>query len=157
MPSDSPRLVLADSNVLVYAVDPHERSKERRANEVLRALGAAQIGIITPQVILEFFRAVTRPRGGRPSLLDARSAEGWVDRWLDLLACVLLTEAVAREAVRGAREHQLSIFDAQIWAAAKLSGANIVLSEDDQSAAFIEGVRFINPLAPGFLLEHIGL
>lgn len=157
MPSDSPRLVLADSNVLVYAVDSGEQSKERRANEVLRALGAAQVGIITPQVVAEFYSAVTRPRGGRPSLLDASSAEGWVDHWLSILTCVPLTEAISREAVRGARDHQLSIFDAQIWASAKLSGASIVLSEDDQSAAFIEGVRFINPLASGFLLEHIGL
>jgi len=70
---------------------------------------------------------------------------------------VPLSEAVVREAVRGAREYRLSIFDAQIWASAKLSGATIVLTEDNQSAEFIEGVRFVNPFAPGFLPEQIGL
>jgi len=150
-------LVLADSNLLVYAVDENEQSKGERANDVLDALGDAQIGIITPQVIVEFHSAVTRTRGRPSALMDARTAERWIDRWLSLLTCVPLTEAIAREAVRGAREHQLSIFDAQIWASAKLSGAGFVLTEDEQSAGFIEGVRFISPFAPGFLLEHIGL
>jgi predicted nucleic acid-binding protein len=157
MPSDSPRLVLVDSNVLVYAVDESEQTKGIRANGLLDALGDAAMGIITPQIVAEFYSVATRPRGGRSALLDARAAEAWVNRWLSMLACVPLTEAIAREAVRGAREHQMSIFDAQIWASAKLSGADVVLTEDDQSAEFIEGVRFINPFEQEFLLEHIGL
>lgn len=42
--------------------------------------------------------------------------------------------------------------DAQIWAAARLAGITIVLTEDFNSGAVIEGVRFVNPFTPEFEL-----
>jgi predicted nucleic acid-binding protein len=57
-----------------------------------------------------------------------------------------LTPAVVLEAVRGVRDHRLSYFDAQVWAAAKLGQVNIILSEDFNTGATLEGVSFVNPL-----------
>jgi len=51
------------------------------------------------------------------------------------------------------RQYQFSFWDAQIWAAAKLNQVPVVLSEDFNAGAIIEGVRFVNPFAADFKLE----
>ena len=59
-----------------------------------------------------------------------------------------MTGAIVLEAIRGVKEYQLSFWDAQIWATAKLNQIPVVYSEDFNVGAIIEGVRFINPLDP---------
>jgi predicted nucleic acid-binding protein len=63
-----------------------------------------------------------------------------------------LTPIIVLEAARGVRDHQLSYYDAQIWAAARLNQAPVVFSEDFQHQQTLEGVRFINPFSPDFEL-----
>ncbi len=48
---------LVDTNVLVYAYDRSEPEKQRRALEVLDRLA---VGVLSTQVLAEFFVAVTR-------------------------------------------------------------------------------------------------
>ena len=60
---------------------------------------------------------------------------------------------VVLEAGRGVRDHHLSYYDAQIWAAARLNQVPLVFSEDFQDGRVLEGVRFVNPFTPGFVLE----
>ncbi len=57
------------------------------------------------------------------------------------------------EAGRGVRDHQRSCYDAQIWATARLHQVSVVFSEDFSDGSVIEGVRFANPFAPGFVVE----
>jgi predicted nucleic acid-binding protein len=47
--------------------------------------------------------------------------------------------------LRGVTEHGLSVWDAQIWAAALMNQVPVVLSEDFQHGRVVEGVRFLNP------------
>ncbi|MDI6735891.1 MAG: hypothetical protein QME42_06820, partial [bacterium] len=49
------------------------------------------------------------------------------------------------EAIRGRRKHQLSFWDALIWASAKKARVQYLYSEDFQHKQIIEGVQFINP------------
>jgi|CXWL01.1.fsa_nt_gi predicted nucleic acid-binding protein len=156
MPSGLTELVVVDSNILIYAVDASEQEKALRANTLLEAIEAAQTGITNSQILIEFYASTARARGDRAPLLSPMSAAVWNERWLAMLAFRPLTEAVFREAMRGAVQHQMNIFDAQIWAAAKLAGAT-VLTEDMQSSDMIEGVRYINPFADDFAFSHIGL
>ena len=58
--------------------------------------------------------------------------------------------AAVLEGCRGAGEHSLSIWDALIWATAKLNQVPLVLSEDFVDGGFLEGVRFLNPFTPAF-------
>jgi predicted nucleic acid-binding protein len=50
------------------------------------------------------------------------------------------------EVIRGVKEYQLSFWDAQIWATAKLNQISVIYSEDFNVGAIIEGVRFVNLL-----------
>jgi len=51
------------------------------------------------------------------------------------------------------RQHSLSYYDAQIWAAARLNQVLVIFSEDFNSGSVLDGVRFVNPLVTDFDLD----
>jgi predicted nucleic acid-binding protein len=61
---------------------------------------------------------------------------------------------VVLEAARGVRDHQLSYFDAQIWATARLNQVPTIFTEDFEHQRRLEGVQFLNPLLPEFALAR---
>lgn len=65
-----------------------------------------------------------------------------------------LTSVVVLDAVRGVRDHQLSYWDALIWASARLNQVLVIFSEDFASNVVLEGVRVVNPFAPDFNLAE---
>jgi len=62
-----------DTNLLVYPYDRSEPEKQRRAHAVLTRLAAAQAGVVSAQVLAEFFVAVTRKCGPQPACTRSRS------------------------------------------------------------------------------------
>jgi predicted nucleic acid-binding protein len=142
--------VLVDTNILVYAYDRAEPDKQRRAAQVLDALATSGAGIITTQVLGEFFVAVTR-KIDRPLTPD--EAYDRVQNYLQSWPVIELSGLAVLEAARGVCDHQFSYWDAQIWASARLNQATVVVSEDFSSGSVVEGVQFVNPFAPDFHLE----
>jgi predicted nucleic acid-binding protein len=61
-----------------------------------------------------------------------------------------LTGAVVLEALRGVAAYQMSYFDAQIWAVARLNQVSVVLTEDFSHRAILEGVEFLDPFRSDF-------
>jgi len=98
---------------------------------------------------MEFYSATTRARHGR-TVLSPPAARRWLEGWIEVVRFLPLDERVSREAVRGAHEHGMSIFDAQVWASAKVHGVGAVLTEDTRERERVEGVRFVNPFARAF-------
>jgi predicted nucleic acid-binding protein len=66
-----------------------------------------------------------------------------------------LTSAVTAEAIRGVERHQLSWWDALVWATARTNGILVVLSKDFNPGATLDGVRFVNPFDPAFSLASL--
>ena len=157
MKSDSIGNLLVDTNVLVYAVDAREGRKSVEASALLQKLSNTGHASITSQIMAEFYSATTRQGRGTPSILTTQQAALFVEGFLERYGFITITQAMTREAVRATQTHQLHIYDAQIWATAKLSGIRLVLTEDLPSAPSIEGVRYVNPFAPSFKLAQIGL
>jgi predicted nucleic acid-binding protein len=54
-------------------------------------------------------------------------------------------------------EYHFSFWGAQIWAAARLSQVFVVLSEDFDPGAVIEGVRFVDPFGRDFEFPESGV
>jgi len=144
--------VLIDTNVLGYRLDGRQPAKRARAHEVLVELQPLGIASLTTQVLGEFFRVVTKRLQPPISPADAhlllrqliQSFNTWpVDR------------SVVLEAARGVRDHQISYWDAQLWATALRHGATVVLSEDFSDGQTIEGVTFKDPFASGFNLKRL--
>jgi predicted nucleic acid-binding protein len=142
--------IFVDTNVLVYAYDRSEPQKQRRALEVLDRLAVSRVGVISTQVLAEFFVAVTRKIGTPLSVSEAYAR---VKNYLQAWTVLDLTGMIVLEATRGVREHQFNFWDAQIWAAARLNQIPVVFSEDFNVGAVTEGVHFVNPFAKDFRME----
>ena len=143
--------IFVDTNVLVYAYDRSEPQKQRQALRVLDRLAVTGVGVISTQVLSEFFVAVTR-KIATPLSVD--EAYDRVKNYLQSWRLLDLTGMVVLEAVRGVRDHQFNFWDAQIWAVARLNQIAVAFSEDFNVGAVVEGVRFVNPFAEDFQIEE---
>lgn len=139
--------VFVDSNVLVYAYDRSEPGKQRQALEVLDRLALTGAGVISTQVLSEFFVAVTQKIAAPLSVNEAYDR---VRNYLHSWRVVDLTGMIVLEAARAVRDHQFHFWDAQIWATARLNQLSVIFSEDFDVGAVTEGVHFVNPLAEDF-------
>jgi predicted nucleic acid-binding protein len=143
--------IFVDTNVLVYAYDRSAPEKQHLAFTLLDRLAITKVGMISTQVLAEFFVSVTRKLAAPLSAGDAYQR---VSNYLQSWTVLDMTGMVVLEAIRGVRDHQLSFWDAQIWAVAKLNQAPFVFSEDFSDGQVIEGVRFVNPFVRDFRVEE---
>jgi predicted nucleic acid-binding protein len=133
---------LVDTNVLVYAYDRAEPTKQKRARNILDWLESRDCATVSTQILGEFFWIVTRKL---VEPLTLREAYTELERHLRSWRTFEITRAVVLEAGRGCMHYQMPFWDAQIWATAKLNQIPQVLSEDFQHGRAIEGVEFMNP------------
>jgi len=146
-------MVLVDTNVLVYAHDPAEPVRRVTARAVLDRLELGA-GALSAQALSEFLSVTTRPARGMPPRLTPAEALAQVERLVRSFRIIELTSTIVMEAGRGVRDHQLSYYDAQVWACARLHQISVVFSEDFQDGMSLDGVRFVNPFAQGFELAQ---
>ena len=138
---------LVDTNVLVYSYDRTDQVKQAQALAVLDELASRGAGALTTQILGEFVVTVTR----KPAIpLPLEGALDEVNRYLRSWIVFDVTTRVVEEAVRGVRAYRLNYWDAQIWAVALVHRIPFLLSEDFSDGVILEGVRFVNPLLPGF-------
>ncbi len=136
-----------DTNILVYLYDRREAVKQNQAQQVIAHMGAGSRGSIPAQALAEF--ASVALRKFKPPIRSLQVFRH-IETFEQLFPIIPLTQSIVLEAVRGVRDYRMSYYDAQIWAAAKLSQASAVLSEDFTAGQVIEGIRFVNPFVPGF-------
>ena len=141
---------LIDTNMLVYAGDASEPVKRTRAVEVVERLSAVRAGVVTTQVLGEYFSTVTRKFAA--SLGPGEALER-LDHIAETNEVLDVSASVVREAARAAERYGMPYWDAQIWASARLAGIGTVLTEDLPGQPEIEGVRFVDPFAEGFSLD----
>lgn len=134
--------VALDSNILVYAELEPETPKGRRAAEVI--LGAARDGVIPVQVLGEFLRVIQRrvPAAFAEAVKQAAIYQG-------AFLTPATTEDVLNIAAKYAAVHQLQLWDGVVCAAAAKAGAKVLLTEDLQDGRSLDGLRLLNPFAPG--------
>ena len=128
-----------DTNVLIYADDKAAPAKQRRALELVAEHRRAGTGVVSLQVLQEYFVTVTRKLK-----VDARIAR----RKVELLAEFdVATPEVADilAAIDLHRLHGMSFWDALVLRSAQQSGCSVLLTEDMQDAREMDGVRIVNP------------
>jgi len=130
-----------DANVLVYALDASAGPKREVARALLERLWASEAGVLSVQVLQEFFVTVTR-KVERPLSLDA--AEERV-RELTAWHVFVPTADDVIAAIGVQRRAQLSFWDALIVHAAAESGCAVCWTEDLQDGQMLRGVRMRNP------------
>jgi len=141
--------ILLDTNVLVYAFDIRQSSLQEKAKAIILRAEETATGCISVQCLGEFFRVVTAKMQ-----LPANEMFKQVEYWQSAFPVFSLTPQIVLEAARGVRDYQLSYYDAQIWASARLNQIPVIFSEDFQDGQALEGIRFINPFADEFVIEE---
>lgn len=134
--------ILVDTNVLVYAYDRSEPTKQRLALDALDRLYQSRRGALSTQVLGEFYSVMTRKLAEPCSPSEARAH---VENYLMSWPVLPLAPLVIHEALRGATEHQLSYFDAQLWAVARLNQLTTIVSEDFSDGSIVDGIQFLDP------------
>jgi len=142
--------MLVDTNLLVYLYDLHSPKKSAQARLVLERLELTRMGRLSVQSLAEFLHVSTHKLD--PPLSWAEALDQ-VTLFTSMWPVFDLTPMIVLEAARGARDHDLAYYDAQIWAAARLNQVAVVLSEDFSDGQVLEGVRFVNPFKAGFRIE----
>lgn len=128
-----------DTNVLVYADDKSSPAKQRRAIELVGQHRRGRSGVVSLQVLQEYFVTVTRKLG-----LDPRIAR----RKVELLAefdVVAPDVSDILAAIDLHRLHQISFWDAMVVRAAGQAGCAVLFSEDKQERREVDGIRVVSP------------
>jgi predicted nucleic acid-binding protein len=128
-----------DTNLLVYTDDKAAPAKRRRAIELVAEHRRAGTGVVSLQVLQEYFVAATRKLQ-----VDAVTARRKVELLSEFdVAVPDLADVLA--AIDLHRLHGFSFWDALVLRAAKQSGCSVLLSEDLQDQRVVDGVRIVNP------------
>jgi predicted nucleic acid-binding protein len=128
-----------DTNVLIYADDKAAPGKQRRALDLVAEHRRARTGVISLQVLQEYFVTVTR---------KLRVESSIARRKVELLAefhvaAPDVTDILA--AIDLHRLHNFSFWDALVIRSAKQSGCTVLFSEDMQHTRDIDGLQIVNP------------
>lgn len=130
-----------DSNVLVYAHDADAGERHCRAVECLEDLWATRSGLLSTQVLQEFYVNVTQkiatPLRREAAKEVVRDYAPWVES--------LVTPGTIVRASEIAEIWRISFWDAMILSAAEQSGAERVLTEDLGHGSRVAGIEIVNP------------
>ena len=133
--------VFVDTNVLIYAHDLDAGMKHNRAASIISGLWEKQNGLISVQVLQEFYVNATL-KISKP--LTPASTRGIIQNYLAWHVELNEPSTVLLASEIGER-NLLSFWDALIVASASRAGADRILSEDLNHGQVIEGIVIENP------------
>ena len=133
--------IFVDTNVLVYARDTSQPTKQPQAGAWVRHLIQTRQGRLSYQVLQEYYVTTTRKlRPGLPveqARADIRDLLSW--------APVAIDDIVLEGAWEIEERFGLSFWDSLIVSAAHSCGCTHLLSEDLQHEADLDGLVVVNP------------
>lgn len=128
-----------DSNVLVYADDRRSPSKQTRAIALIGDLMKTRSGVVSLQVLQEYFAVATRKLG-----VDAVTARAKIELLTAFPLAPLDVDDVLG-AIDLHRLHAISFWDGLIVRAAQQARCARIYTEDLQHGRKFEGVEIVNP------------
>ena len=130
-----------DTNVLVYAEDSDAKDKQRLARDLVLQLWDLRDGVLSVQVLQEFYVTVTR-KLKKP--LAVGKARDIVDEYLTWTV-VDNTGAILLDAIDLQRHAKLSFWDALVVQAAITAGCDRLYSEDLNAGQRFGAMLVVNP------------
>ena len=139
MPAEE--LTFVDTNVLVYAHDTSEPRKQPIARALLEELWRQRTGVLSTQVLQEFYVVATRKYDPPMSRDLARRLVAHYANWQIVgVDMPLIISASELEEV-----HSLSFWDALVVEAARRAGATRLATEDMQDGREFGDLRIHDP------------
>jgi predicted nucleic acid-binding protein len=133
--------VFLDTNIIVYAHDHSSGEKHAAAKAIMEQLWENRRGIISAQVLQEFYVCVTKKIPRPLPIKDAKSIIEHLSTW----HVVANDKDLTLKAIDIQERHRFSFWDSLIIQAAFQGQASILLSEDLPSGQAVEDVMILNP------------
>ena len=133
--------VFVDTGVLIYAHDLDAGEKRAIAEHVLRQLWQDESGVLSTQVLQEFYVNITRKIATPVSRRDARDLINAYRVWP--VATMDVGDVLAASDLE--ERFRINFWDAMIIVAALKSGAAVVLSEGLHQGHGVRGLEVRNP------------
>jgi predicted nucleic acid-binding protein len=136
-----PDLVFIDTNILTYAYDLRNEGKRKLAIAIIEKLWREGTGVVSTQVLQEFYRVATQKMNPAMSHEEARAIIWGYGEWcsVETDAQLLVSASLLHE------RHNVQWWDAIVLAGAMRSGAKTLLSEDMQHGQQFGLVTVRNP------------
>jgi predicted nucleic acid-binding protein len=131
-----------DTNVFVYEFDARAPAKAAQASKLIRTALRTKRGVVSYQVIQEFFNVAFKSFA-KPLPVD--DAESYLRTIFTPLLAVHSSPRLYVEAIRIKDSHRLSWYDSLIVSAALQADCEILYSEDFQDGRKLEGLTIQNP------------
>jgi len=133
--------VFLDTNIIVYAHDRSSGEKNTKAKEIIDYLWESEKGVISVQVLQEFFVCVTQKIPNPLQIKNARMILECLSTW----EVVVNDEHITLQAIDLQEKFKFSFWDSLIIQAAVQSHAKILLSEDLPDGQVVMGTKILNP------------
>ena len=132
--------IFVDTNILVYSLDQFDPVKQKKCRSLLKTLVGDFQGVISTQVMQEFYVTTVKKLGADPLLIkDILHAYGRFET-------VIITPDTIKEAIDCSIINRLSFWDSLIVVAAESAQCEKLWSEDLNDGQVIRGVQVENPL-----------
>jgi predicted nucleic acid-binding protein len=131
-----------DTNIFAYTFDAKAPAKAKKAAQLVRRAADTGQGIVSYQVVQEFFNVALR-RFLEP--MNVAEAEQYLITVFRPLLAVHSSPALYVEAMRITGKHRIRWYDSLIVAAALEGHCETLYTEDLQHGARIDGLRIENP------------
>jgi predicted nucleic acid-binding protein len=140
MPGDK---IFLDTNVLIYAYDVSAGKKHERAKTIMMDLWNSGRGIVSTQILEEFFVNITK-KVSKP--LEIKSAKEIIKDLLEWEVVIIDGESLL-EAIEIHVRYKYSFWDSMVLQAAQKGGASWLLSEDLLDGQTVNGLKIKNSFA----------
>jgi predicted nucleic acid-binding protein len=131
--------VFLDTNLFIYAQDAGSPEKQRRSREIISQSADSATGVISTQIMQEFYVAATRKLG-----VEALAAKS-ILKMFSVFEIVQVSPQLIYDAIDCSILNKVSFWDSLILAAAASAGCSKVMSEDFNPDQAILGIKIQNP------------
>jgi predicted nucleic acid-binding protein len=131
-----------DTNIFVYSFDKNAPKKAAHSRELIRQAIETRRGIVSYQVVQEFFNLALR-RFAEP--MSGADAEQYLATTFRPLLAIHSSHGLYGQALQLSARHKLAWYDSLILASAVEGQCNVLYSEDFQDRQRFGELRIENP------------
>ena len=134
--------IFIDTNILIYSMDEFDPAKREKCRFLLKSVGKDFQGVISTQVMQEFYVTATKKLGADPLLMKD------ILHSFEQFEIVMVNPAIINDAIDCGIINRISFWDSLIVVAAESAHCELLWTEDLNDGQIIRGVRIENPLKP---------
>ncbi len=132
--------VFIDTNILIYSMDEFDPAKREKYRFLLKSAINEFQGVISTQVMQEFYVTATKKLGADPLLMKD------ILHSFEQFEIVIVNPAIIYDAIDCGIINRMSFWDSLIVVAAESAHCETLWTEDLNDGRIIRGVRIENPL-----------